>query len=315
MINHVSLALLASTFALAVATEQAGKLAPLAVETVHVDGRARTYRVYAPAGLPPGAPALFVLHGSGGDGERMRGFTALEFERIADDSGMLVVYPEGFEGYWNDCRTATTFSAHKAGVDDLRYLQAVRDELSERYAIDPARAFAVGYSNGGQMVFRAALERPDMFAGYAVFGANLPVKSNNDCKAAKEPVSMLVLNGTKDPINPYGGGEVRTPDQTPRGKVLSTDETVRYWRKLSRAAEGSETTMRYPNAVITDRSTVEQTCATGETGREVCLMKVIGGGHAMPHPAVRYPDLVGEVNRDINGPREIWGFFERASLN
>ncbi len=95
--------------------------------------------------------------------------------------------------------------------------------------------------------------------------------------------------------------------------MLSTERTAAYFRKMSRAEEGSETTMQYPNVVLSDRSTVVESCTVGESGHEVCLMTVAGGGHAVPHPSAQYPEEAGEVNRDVNAPREIWSFFERAA--
>jgi len=50
----------------------------------------RTYILYAPRNVKPGAPLLFVFHGSGGDGESMRDVTSYEFDMLADKNGFLV---------------------------------------------------------------------------------------------------------------------------------------------------------------------------------------------------------------------------------
>jgi poly(3-hydroxybutyrate) depolymerase len=44
-----------------------------------------------------------VMHGSGQNGAQTRKWTGYGFERLADERGFAVVYPNGYEGYWNAC--------------------------------------------------------------------------------------------------------------------------------------------------------------------------------------------------------------------
>jgi polyhydroxybutyrate depolymerase len=37
-----------------------------------IDGRKRTYQAYVPKGLPPGAPLVLAMHGSGENGTALR---------------------------------------------------------------------------------------------------------------------------------------------------------------------------------------------------------------------------------------------------
>ena len=48
-----------------------------------VGGRERTFIEYVPKTLKPGAPLLFVLHPSGGDGSDMRDYSRYEFDELA----------------------------------------------------------------------------------------------------------------------------------------------------------------------------------------------------------------------------------------
>src|SRR5438132_13145526 len=66
--------------------------------TIDVGGRRRTYLTYVPQGLTKGAPLVVVMHGSGGNSARMRRATGYGFERLADEHGFAVVYPDGYEG-------------------------------------------------------------------------------------------------------------------------------------------------------------------------------------------------------------------------
>jgi poly(3-hydroxybutyrate) depolymerase len=61
-----------------------------------------------------------------------------------------------------------------------------------------------------------------------------------------------------------------------------------------------------------DGSFVEGRIWAGRSGPDVVLYSVIGGGHSIPHPRLRAPRIIGPSNPDINGPREIWAFFEKS---
>src|SRR4051794_23115530 len=69
-----------------------------------IGGRDRSFFVYEPRDLKPGAPLLFMFHGGGGDGGAAREATGGEFELLADRYGFVVVYPDGIARSWNGCR-------------------------------------------------------------------------------------------------------------------------------------------------------------------------------------------------------------------
>ena len=74
--------------------------------TIRVGGEDQTYLTYVPASLPPQCALVIALHGSGMDGARMR--TGYEFDRLADQHGFVVLYPDGYRRNWNDCRKNAT---------------------------------------------------------------------------------------------------------------------------------------------------------------------------------------------------------------
>ena len=67
--------------------------------TIETGGRKRSYLTYIPQGLAKGSPLVVVMHGSGQNGAEMRTGTGYGFERLADEHGFAVVYPDGYEGY------------------------------------------------------------------------------------------------------------------------------------------------------------------------------------------------------------------------
>ena len=87
--------------------------------TIEVDELKRTYLTYMPQGLTQGAPLVVVMHGSGQNSAQVRKATGYGFERLADEHGFAVVYPDGYEGYWNACNIVGDYSANKLNIDDV----------------------------------------------------------------------------------------------------------------------------------------------------------------------------------------------------
>ena len=283
---------------------------------VRVKQLARDFSYYAPARLSDSPKLVFVLHGSGMTAIGMRLASGHQFDRLADTYGdMVIVYPQGYGRYWNDCRVGGTYDAKKMNVDDVGFFAAMIRFFRENYHIDTTRVFVTGYSNGAQMCFKLAKESPGLFRGFASVGANLPVETNNDCKESGEPVSMLMINGTSDPVNPYDGGKVKAGDGKQRGDVISTSRTLQYWIHLAGGDSVVAKEYDYPDTDTKDKSTaVRYTYDCTQTGKTVVLLKVIHGGHIFMNDGFRYwPRVLGNVNRDIDAPTVIIDFFRGLS--
>src|SRR5438105_5403117 len=175
---------------------------------VTVKGMQRSYVLYIPRNLPPGAPLLFMFHGSGGDGASTREVTGYRFDMLADQYKFVVAYPDGFETTWNDCRKASPQPARVMNIDDESFIEAMIARIAADYRINRKRVFAAGHSNGGQLTFRLAMERPQEFAGIAAISASIPTPDNLACSPGNTAMPAMVINVTADPINPFGGGMV-----------------------------------------------------------------------------------------------------------
>lgn len=278
---------------------------------IQVGDRQRDYAFHVPAKLPAQAPLLFVLHGSLQNIDDIRRYSTYEFERLADEHGFIVVYPQGFKDNWNDCRRVADYPARTRNIDDLGLLAALVQRFASEHGADPRRAFLVGYSNGGQLGLRAALERPQLLAGVAAVAANLPTDANLDCAPSGQAVPVLLMNGTRDPINPYNGGPVSLFGFGDRGNVRSAYESALYFANLAgypRDAVRSSTAWHDPSDPA-QRVSLDQWRADGRA--EVALFGVIGGGHLLPQAGFRAPRLLGPTLSGFDGPRAIWDFFAR----
>jgi polyhydroxybutyrate depolymerase len=274
-----------------------------------VGGMKRDFRYFRPAKVVASPPLVFVFHPSMGDGREARRATYYEFDRLAARHGFIVVYPNGHQQHWNDCRAAATYAANKQNVDDVAFVAAMIDFFVAQQNANPDRVYVTGVSNGGQLVYRLALELPDRFAAFAPVAASLPDAANFDCTKSGKPVAIMIVNGTADPMNPYEGGEAALYGiWGSRGTVLSTDATVKYFADLS-GHQGPPHVVAYPDVATYDHSHAELRTWNDGPGPDVALLRVDGGGHTFPHLFHRFPRYLGPTNADLNAADEIWRFF------
>ena len=293
----------------AVGMSQRAQAAPVGISrtvarTIRFDGLERTYLLHVPGGFPQGRPAglVFVLHGGGGTGRNMEQMT--QFSGLADREGFIAVYPDAVERNWNDARDAPNIRAQRENVDDVGFIGALIALLTREFGIDPRRVYSTGISNGAFMSQRLAVELSDRIAAIApVVGGMAPRLRERTPNA---PVSVLVMNGTDDPLVPYQGGTVART----RGETISVADIVRLWVTHNRCTDRPETVLlpdRDPADGTRVRRTVYGSCA-GKT--EVVLYTIEGGGHTWPGGPQYLPAaVVGRVSRDIDATRVIWDFF------
>ncbi len=277
--------------------------------TITVGGLKRTYRTYVPRGLAKGAPLVLVMHGAGENGALIRIETGYGFERLADEHGFALVYPNAYEGYWNVCNIAGDVSANGFAIDDVGFLTGLVDKLAGEIGGDPGRVFAAGSSRGGFMAFRLALEAPSRFRAVAAVSANVPSPENFKCKPVGQGTSsVMIMNGTEDPLVPFDGGPVGLFGLFYKmGKVRSSRESGQYFADLNHIAGTPERN----ETMVADGVRVEQVLWRNSSKAEVELVAIHGGGHGIPQPYRRHPRGLGPSPREPNGPAVIWAFFER----
>jgi polyhydroxybutyrate depolymerase len=281
------------------------------------EGHERSYLLYVPERLAQKPAVVLVLHGSGGTAERIRGFTDRRFERLADRHGFLVIYPQGFEGNWNGCRRRAPSSANRLEIDDPGFVRALLRRLEETHGAGRVGGgvLAFGFSGGGHLAFRLALETPELVDAVVAVGAGLPDPSDSDCKPSGQPVAVSLIDGTDDPINPFDGGEVVLPESLGGallGRVLSAEASAAIFATTAGHPERPAVT-RDPDR-DGDPSTGIERRVWNESSPEVALITVRGGGHTIPQTGpsrARFPAFAGSQSHEIDAVLEAWSFFER----
>ncbi len=275
--------------------------------TVLHQGHERQWLSYVPASQTDKPQLLLFFRGSGADGAMARSGTYYRFDLLAEQHGFIVVYPTGFEKNWNGCRKAASTSANLQQIDDVGFVRKLITEMSTRYGIDEQGVFVAGMSNGGHMVYRLAYEAPELVTGAAAIMANLPTDANSECKPEAQPVPMMILTGTADPINPYNGGEVTVYGES-RGTVKSAFNSARYWAELNDHS-GKGNNKVWPKSQSADETSVESLHWAEPDKFPVTLLTVHGGGHTFPNLLYSAPRILGTTSHELDAAEVIWAFF------
>jgi polyhydroxybutyrate depolymerase len=279
--------------------------------TITVGSRARTSTLYG-QGRPYHA-ALIVLHGARGSGEGVRRQSGHAFDRLADSEPCLVVYPDGFQGHWNDGRRHARFATAREGIDDIGFLRALIASLCSEFALQSSSIYLVGFSNGGHLVYRALAAMPESLAGAVIIGANRSVPGHAVFALDRLHHPVLLVAGDRDPINPYHGGRTTLFGLGYRGNVLSAEDSAAELARLassghpSGCASGRMTPSRNHDGMT---STIDY---SREGSVQVRLLRLHGAGHTIPQSYAEMPRMLGDTASGIDIARYAWQFFHLDS--
>ena len=257
-------------------------------ETLRSGGVERTYRLHLPADLPDNAPLVIVLHGYGGDANP----EAFGMNATADRHGFAVCYPQG----GRDSRGKRGWnvgypSQAEMPIDDVQFLEDLIGHLHRHYGLSRRNVFCTGMSNGGDMCYLLAAQRPDLFAALGPVAGFMSVAILREDKSL-QPVPLFEIHGTADPTTRWEGD---LTGEGGWGAYLPIPMAVGYWAAknkclehridtLSRGADGLQ--------VIAHRYT------GGTDGNEVWLYETLGGKHSWKKTGV-------------DTCEELWRFFSR----
>ncbi|GAA3525994.1 PHB depolymerase family esterase [Amycolatopsis ultiminotia] len=282
----------------------------VSAESVVVAGRTRTLTVvHRPRASAAPVPVVLVFHGSMQTAATIRSFTANILDDLGAQSGAVVAYLDGYQRHWNDAKIVNSSAARTDHIDDVAFVKAAVELLQRRYGGDGERVHAVGFSNGGQLVLRLIHEIPSALAGAAILSATQPVPENfAPDDPQDQPVPVMFVHGTKDPITPYGGGMAKMYRFRPRGLGLSAPDTAAYYARRNAITAEPVTS---PVASGAGPTRVERTDYRQPGRAPVTLYTVHNGGHAVPGPKSARPRfLVGRTEHAFDVVQAIGDFFE-----
>jgi len=284
-------------------------------QSIIVDGLKRHYSLHLPKNREneKNLPLMIVLHGAKGSYKKSEGFTGMN--DVADQGGFIVTYPNAYHKQWNDGRLPGDTPSYK--VDDIHFLLTLMNQLEKKYQTDASRVYLVGFSSGGMMTQRFAMEQPGKVAAIAPIASSIPVplmnKVTNKGVQPKLPMPVMMVNGTHDPAFPWEGGKTRFAGIRV-GQVSPIETTLNYWLTVNGGQQGNVESALLPEKVH-DGTQVEERIYHTHAGPEVVLYKITGGGHSWPgakYPATYLPRfLYGKTSQQMNGSAAAWDFLKQ----
>lgn len=256
-------------------------------------GNTRQYRVYQSPNYNASNPASMVitLHGLG---DNMTNFSGIGMNSIADTANIIVVVPQAFAdplagAAWNAGVGYMGYFPNST-INDVDFINTIIDSVETNYAINPNRVYACGFSMGGFMTNRLAMELNERITAFAsvsgTFGLGLPsyVPDNN--------VSIAHFHGTVDGTVPFAGN----------ASGISADSLVNFW------VSNDQCNTTPQHNVIPDSQNDGYTVdhyiySNGQENSEVEFFKVTGADHVWLTAA-----------NDISYTPEIWKFFNKHQV-
>lgn len=186
------------------------------LKLLEYDGLERTYTVQLPDNYDEEAesPLIIVLHGFGGDGINLQ--LGTQIDEIANENGYISVFPDGYQRGWSYL-DEDEMALGDDWTDDVGFLTAVIDQVTEDYNVNTRRIFVVGVSNGALLALRMSCELDDRLAGVAAVMATYSFELAVHC-ADSDVIPTILVWGTEDEVFPTEGFVWVTED----GKIRSS---------------------------------------------------------------------------------------------
>ena len=166
----------------------------------------RCWNVLVPAtvNLTSETPMIIDLHGNTVTMENHR--TLSEFDEIAEENGVIAVWPQGFDNSWNAGYCCST--AGQLGLNDTGLILKIIDTVISNYSVDEDRIYLTGWSNGCALSQKLANEHSDRFAAIACMSYYLL----DDPELEYSPIPIMEIHGLLDQIILYSNDAIHLPN-------------------------------------------------------------------------------------------------------
>ena len=182
---------------------------------VVVDGYIRRYIVWVPlGGVPAGSPAVFMLHGAGGDGGLFLRISG--WREKATQENFVAIFPTAVEHFvletqrfstrWNNYDLPAEIDPNRRPngypetspwpADDVQFIRQIGGDVVQHLSTDPHRVYVAGFSSGGGMCARLGVEASDLIAAVACHSSGL--HQVHETRVGSRNLSAFFSLGTLD---------------------------------------------------------------------------------------------------------------------
>ncbi len=171
-------------------TQSAG--VDVAVGMVHHNGPSGNYALYVPESYSSDRhwPLIICLHGASGTGSDY----IWTWLRPAKSKEYIVLSPKSADVTWSILNLS----------QDADAIITMLDSVCDMYAIDRARIYLTGLSDGGTFAYLLGLSQPGMFAGVAPIASDILHGMADRLLRRKQgrDLPLFIVHGVHDPIFP-----------------------------------------------------------------------------------------------------------------
>ena len=270
------------------------------------NGLRREYIMYIPQSVESrnNLPVIFNFHGYQGRADNF--FNMTELTDIADENGVVLVYPQGAPlnggpSHWNAAPFNSSSFVNKSNVNDLEFFLRLLDEVNQNNILDLNRVYAIGYSNGGMLSHFLACNTENVFAAIGDVAGTMLTDAYNSCRPSS-PIPLLKIHGTNDGVVPYDAEA--SFDNNVHDQFKTVNQVIDFWKRNNKSNDQltlnnyvSSSWEEYMGPVNFEKYTYE----SDENNSQVVLYKMLGGRHWWDYSS----------DEDLKTSTLLWNFFSK----
>ena len=253
------------------------------IQTFNWQNTQRQFLLYEPADRTAPVPVMYFLHGLGDNITNCA--ASMNFSQLANQWGWCILVPQAL-----NVQGSTMWNVGFGGsADDAGFFLALLDSLQGVGMVNPDSVFFTGFSLGGFMTHKMAIEHGDRLNACAPVSGLITYDLADEVPPA--PVRLLHIHGTSDNVVGWNGSSSYF------GNIgIGVDSIVSFWTGWNGCTSEPEIDS-FPDTRSDGLRFVRYAYTGGEA--EFQLIKVIGGSH----------DWYSGTNRDIDYFDVIHQFF------
>ena len=206
--------------------------------TVTVGIDQRRYHLYVPKtyDAKPQDVLVFFQGGNAGSDGAWLVPQQQRWEELAAERGIILAIPQGKVYFHNE--GAWQLNTHSGAMHDVKYIDAMLDDILAMYEFELGRVYGVGYSLGSMFAYEMACHMSTHFVALASFSGTMPL-SPRDCNPGSN-VPIMHVHGVDDPIIQYSKRwDWKAWDSV--GTMRDVPSLMQYWVKKFNCKDKSQT--------------------------------------------------------------------------